>query len=189
MKGSDKLVAAIDALLPQTQCTRCGYDACLPYAQALAEGSAGIDQCAPGGDATIAALAQLLKREITPLNPQYGPHRPPSVAVIVEANCIGCARCLKACPVDAIVGANKFMHTVIAAQCTGCELCLPACPVDCIAMEPANALPDPDLSRQRYRFHQFRLARNAHERTAALAAREKLVTGNVPGHEQVERSA
>jgi Na+-translocating ferredoxin:NAD+ oxidoreductase subunit B len=133
------LVERIDALLPQTQCGRCLYPGCRPYAQAIAAGEADIDRCPPGGETTVRALAVLLDRPPRPLNPRYGVTLPPRVAVIDEARCIGCTRCLPACPVDAIVGASRSMHTVIAPQCTGCELCLPPCPVDCIAMVPISA--------------------------------------------------
>lgn len=136
----DSLVEAIDALLPQTQCAQCQYPGCRPYAQAIARGEADIDRCPPGGEPTLAALADLLGRDLRPLDPRYGVTKPRQVAVIDEQRCVGCALCLPACPVDAIVGASRFMHTVIEAQCTGCELCLPPCPVDCIAMMPA-----PDL--------------------------------------------
>lgn len=128
----------IDACLPQTQCTQCGYPRCRAYAEALADGTAGIDQCPPGGDVTIQALATLLHLPPRPLNPRYGAHKPRARAVIDETLCIGCRKCIDACPVDAIVGARKLMHTVIANECTGCELCLPPCPVDCIAMAPAG---------------------------------------------------
>lgn len=136
----DALVERIDALLPQTQCAQCGFPGCRPYAEAIARGEADIDRCPPGGDATAGALAALLDREPRAVDPRYGVTRPPRVALIDEDRCIGCALCLPACPVDAIVGAPRLMHTVIAAQCTGCELCLAPCPVDCIAMvEPAAA--------------------------------------------------
>ncbi len=136
----DALVEQIDALLPQTQCAQCRYPGCRPYAEAIARGEAEIDRCPPGGDATVRALAALLDRAPRPVDPQYGATRSPLVARIDEDRCIGCALCLPACPVDAIVGAPRLMHTVIAAQCTGCELCLAPCPVDCIAMvEPAAA--------------------------------------------------
>lgn len=130
-------VDQIDACLPQTQCTQCGYPRCRAYAEALAAGAAGIDQCPPGSDVTIHALATLLQLQPKPLNPRYGTHKPRMRAVIDETLCIGCRKCIDACPVDAIIGARKLMHTVIARECTGCELCLPPCPVDCIAMLPA----------------------------------------------------
>jgi Na+-translocating ferredoxin:NAD+ oxidoreductase subunit B len=134
----DRLVDEIDALLPQTQCGRCTYPGCRPYATALANGEADINQCPPGGDATAAALAKLLGRESRSVDPRFGSvPAHPAVAWIDEEACIGCVKCIQACPVDAIVGASRFMHTVIAAQCTGCELCIPPCPVDCIVMRPA----------------------------------------------------
>ena len=116
----------IDALLPQTQCTRCGYSGCRPYAQAIAAGEAAINQCPPGGTATIAALAALLCRAAPPLNPANGIEGPPLIAQIDEAACIGCAKCLPPCPVDAVIGARRQMHTVVLALCTGCELCVAA---------------------------------------------------------------
>lgn len=166
------LARRIDALLPQTQCTRCGHDGCMPYAEAIAEGRADIDQCAPGGDEGVAKLADLLGRSGKPLNPAHGPFMPPRVAIIDESTCIGCTKCIQACPVDAIVGANQRMHTVIAAWCTGCELCVPPCPVDCIAFAEAAALPAADLSRERHRFREFRLARDEREHAERLAAYE-----------------
>jgi electron transport complex protein RnfB len=129
---SRSLADAIDDLLPQTQCGQCGYAGCRPYAEAIATGAAEINQCPPGGAEGIADLARLLGREPLPLNPANGVEKPPVVAVIREAECIGCTKCIQACPVDAIVGASKLMHTVIEEHCTGCELCLPPCPVDCI---------------------------------------------------------
>jgi len=126
------LGAQIDQLLPQTQCAQCGYPGCRPYADAIATNEADINQCPPGGEAGVAALAELLGRPVIPLDPDYGEVKPPLLAIIREDECIGCTLCIKACPVDAIVGAAKLMHTVIADQCTGCELCLPPCPVDCI---------------------------------------------------------
>jgi electron transport complex protein RnfB len=141
----------IDAWLPQTQCTQCGYPRCRAYAEAVAVGSAGINQCPPGGEITIAALAKLLNVPSEPLNPRFGMHKPRVRAVIDEAVCIGCRKCIDACPVDAILGARKLMHTVIARECNGCELCLPPCPVDCIAMVPIDsaeaAEPWPEYTR------------------------------------------
>jgi electron transport complex protein RnfB len=167
------LAARIDALLPQTQCTRCGYSGCSPYAAAVAAGEAQINQCPPGGEATIAALASLLHRPQLPLNPTHGVESPPRVAWIDEGRCIGCARCLAPCPVDAIVGAQKFMHTVLADLCTGCELCLPPCPVDCIEMRPAaEHTNQPLLNRTRYAAHTARLAAQAAERQRQLDAKK-----------------
>lgn len=136
---TDSLVARIDALLPQTQCGQCLYPGCKPYAAAIARGEADIDRCPPGGDATVRALALLLDRPARPVDAAYGITRGPVVAWIDEDRCIGCARCLPPCPVDAIVGAQRYMHTVIRDRCTGCELCIPACPVDCIELRPAVA--------------------------------------------------
>lgn len=173
------LADRLDRLLPQTQCTRCGYPGCRPYAEALADGRADIDQCPPGGAATAAALAALLGRTPKPVNPAHGAEGPPRVAVIDEAVCIGCAKCLPACPVDAIVGARRQLHTVIAAECSGCELCLPPCPVDCITMVDAGPepLPLPTLHalarhyRDRFRAHEARAAARAAQRAARLGAR------------------
>jgi Na+-translocating ferredoxin:NAD+ oxidoreductase subunit B len=172
------IVARIDALLPQTQCTRCGYAGCRPYAAAVANGEAQINQCPPGGSATIESLARLLHRDTLPLNPINGVEGPALLAWIDESRCIGCARCLPPCPVDAIIGAAKFLHTVIPAQCTGCELCIAPCPVDCIEMRPAP--PDtqnkPDLNRSRYQAHNDRLDHRAQERMRALEAKKASVT-------------
>lgn len=126
------LVESINATLPQTQCAQCGYPGCRPYAEAIASGEADINQCPPGGEAGVRALAELLGREAKPLDPSRGETKPALVAVIDEERCIGCTLCIQACPVDAIVGASRQMHTVLTAECTGCELCLPPCPVDCI---------------------------------------------------------
>src|ERR1700744_3279435 len=158
------MVAAddIDALLPQTQCTRCGYNGCRPYAEAIAGGAAEINQCPPGGAAKIDTLATLLGREALPLNPTNGVESPPLVAQIDEDVCIGCAKCLPPCPVDAIVGARKQMHTVVGELCTGCELCVAPCPVDCIAMLPRERLldappaPVATVNRDRFQAHNLR---------------------------------
>lgn len=166
----------IDALLPQTQCTRCGYDGCRPYSEAIASGLAHINQCPPGGAATIAALAGLLEREVLPLNPANGVEGPALVAVIDEDRCIGCVKCLPPCPVDAIVGARRQTHTVIADICTGCELCIAPCPVDCITMALRAAEsrdPTSEANRARYYAHTTRLARRAQERQGLLAARKQ----------------
>jgi electron transport complex protein RnfB len=168
----NSLARRIDALLPQTQCTKCGFDGCAPYAEAIAAGRADIDRCPPGGDEGVARLAALLGRAAKPLDPVHGAHRPPQVAVIDEAACIGCTKCITACPVDAIVGASKRMHTVIASWCTGCELCLPPCPVDCIALAAVPALPEADLSRKRHALRAARLEREAREQAARLEAWE-----------------
>ena len=130
----DPLVDKIDALLPQTQCGQCTFPGCRPYAEAIARGEADINQCPPGGETTIIALADLLGREPKPLNPEHGVEQPKRIAVIIEDICIGCTLCIQACPVDAILGAAKQMHTVIESECTGCELCVPPCPVECIDM-------------------------------------------------------
>ena len=174
------LAEKIDALLPQTQCTKCGYAGCMPYAEAIATGEADIDRCPPGGDAGIAALATLLGRAIVPLDITRGEHLPHRIAVIDEATCIGCAKCLKACPTDAIIGANKVMHTVIPQLCTGCDLCIPPCPVDCISMIEDPHFPaslSPGIARERFQFHNFRLARDLRERDESLAAKERAVLG------------
>jgi electron transport complex protein RnfB len=168
----------IDALLPQTQCTRCGYPNCRDYAQAIARGDADINQCPPGGQAGIDALANLLRRQAKPLNPANGVEKAREVAVIDEEVCIGCTKCIAACPVDAIVGAAKLMHTVIAEECSGCELCIAPCPVDCIAMLPAaNAMVGAaELApqyRTRYAAHNARIAREESERAAALDERKR----------------
>ncbi len=138
----ERLIEQINDLLPQTQCGRCTFTGCKPYATALVEGRADTNHCPPGGDATARALATALNRTYKPVDATFGLTPPlPVVAWIDEPACIGCTKCIQACPVDAIVGASKFMHTVIAAQCTGCELCIPPCPVDCIELRPATTLP------------------------------------------------
>jgi electron transport complex protein RnfB len=155
-----ELVRRIDAALPQAQCRRCGYDACLPYAEAIAGGDA-TNRCPPGGDAVIAVIAVLTARPAVPLDRAHGEHGPLALARIDEARCIGCALCIDACPVDAIVGAAKRMHAVLSALCTGCALCLPPCPVDCIDMLPAGRAWSPaDAHAARTRF-EARKAREA----------------------------
>ncbi len=133
--ATDSLTDQIDALLPQIQCAQCGYPGCRPYAAAIAEGRAGINQCPPGGDETIKALAKLLDQDALPLDSARGENKPRALAVIDENRCIGCTLCIQACPVDAILGAARYMHTVIASECTGCELCIPPCPIDCIDLQ------------------------------------------------------
>ena len=168
----------IDALLPQTQCTRCGYPACLAYAEAIAAGEADINQCPPGGAQGIRELADLLGREAKPLNPANGIEKPAEIALIDEDVCIGCTKCIQVCPVDAIVGANKLMHTVLGNECNGCELCIPACPVDCIAMIVDSAQADLAHNaraghyRLRYETRNARLALENEERERAIAARK-----------------
>ena len=166
------LADRIDAALPQTQCTRCGYADCRAYADAIADGQAGIDQCPPGGAEGISRLASISGRPLLPLSPEFGVEGPRRVMFVDESRCIGCTLCIKACPVDCIVGAPKRMHTVIEPLCTGCELCLPACPVDCIEVEIAtphrtgwDAWSDADAqrSRERYARHRQRLEREALE--------------------------
>jgi len=132
----DPLVAEIEAVLPQTQCGQCSFPGCKPYAEAIARGKADINQCPPGGEAGVKALADLLGLEVKPLDENFGVATEQKVAVIVETDCIGCTMCIQACPVDAILGAAKYMHTVIAFECTGCDLCVDPCPVDCIVMTP-----------------------------------------------------
>lgn len=165
-----ELASRIDALLPQTQCTRCGYPTCREYAQAIATGEADIDRCPPGGAEGVVALAALLGRTAKPLDPDCGSEQPPTVALIDEAICIGCTKCIQACPVDAIVGAAKRMHTVIADECTGCALCVPPCPVDCIAIVPTAAQP---LARE------GTLTRAAHARRRFEARNARLAAKNV----------
>jgi electron transport complex protein RnfB len=174
------LTDQIEDLLPQTQCTKCGYPGCGPYAEAIARGDASYNQCPPGGAEGIARIARLLGKPVIPLNPENGIERPRPVAVIDESLCIGCTLCIQACPVDAIVGAAKQMHTVVPELCTGCDLCVAPCPVDCIAM--VNVTPgktgwdawsqqQADAARTRYDFRNFRLKRDNKENDARLAAK------------------
>jgi electron transport complex protein RnfB len=137
VSSKSTLIDQINALLPQTQCGQCSFQGCRPYAEAIASGTADINQCPPGGDEGIRDLADLLGVSVKPLNIKFGIHKSASVTFIIEEDCIGCTKCIAACPVDAILGASKFMHTVIAAECTGCELCVAPCPVDCIVMQSA----------------------------------------------------
>lgn len=176
----NSLVDKIDALLPQTQCTKCGYAGCRPYAEAIAEQGEQINRCPPGGDVGIVALALLLGRPALSLEPSCGEHLAHRIAVIDAAACIGCAKCLPPCPTDAIIGASKQLHVVIAELCTGCELCIAPCPVDCIRMEVSPAHPQMmprERARERFQAHKERLTREAEERTALLTARERAVLG------------
>ena len=190
---SQALAERIDALLPQTQCQRCGFEGCRPYARALAAGETGFNRCPPGGIPVLRSLAALLDATPLPLDPACGSEQPPRVARVVEADCIGCAKCIDACPTDAIAGARRWLHAVVAADCSGCELCLPACPVDCILMEPAPGLPDEPLDgatilarathfRRLFDGRRQRLARNERRWRDALAAQlEGRGTTEAPG--------
>jgi Na+-translocating ferredoxin:NAD+ oxidoreductase subunit B len=173
---ADQLVDQIDALLPQTQCTRCGYDGCRPYAQALADDATALNRCPPGGTAGIHALAALLGRPVLPLDPACGSEADPGVAWIDPEACIGCARCLPACPVDAIIGAQRYLHTVLERDCNGCELCIASCPVDCIVMRPraaGTAAPAQAANRNHYLARRARAQRHAGQRAALLAERKR----------------
>lgn len=191
------LADKIDDLLPQTQCTQCGYPGCRPYAEAIAQATADINQCPPGGDAGVRALARLLGVKAKPINTANGTaKRQQTVAVIDETSCIGCTLCIQACPVDAILGASKQMHTVIADECTGCELCIAPCPVDCIRMIPvaqphsawsfaspfARRTPAREKAaraRRRHQLRSLRLARDQAERAERLAAKQRDTAADV----------
>jgi electron transport complex protein RnfB len=184
----DVLEARIDAALPQTQCTRCGYEDCRTYAQAVARGEAGINQCPPGGQEGVDRLAEITGRPAIPLNPAHGAEGPVRLVRIDEAWCIGCTLCIKACPVDCIVGAPKQMHVVIESQCTGCELCIPACPVDCIELLPAASSATgwaawsparATEARERYAFHRERRERDKRENDERLAAKAEAKLADV----------
>ena len=167
------LADRIDAVLPQTQCEQCGFHGCRPYAEAIASGAAPINRCPPGGKAGIDILSALLGVSALPLDPMHGVEKPRLLARIIEADCIGCTKCIGACPVDAIIGSGKLMHTVVADDCTGCELCVPACPVDCIVLEPMPAtqvdIDHADSARAHFNRREARLASRtlAHERDLA----------------------
>ena len=185
------LVERIDAALPQTQCTRCGYPDCRAYAQAVAEGEAAINRCPPGGAEGIQRLARITGQPVIALDTSRGLEAPRLLAVIDETWCIGCTLCIKACPVDCIIGAPKRMHTVIDADCTGCELCVPACPVDCIALLPVTGsqtgwaawTPDQaDQARAQYLARQHRAARLQRDNDARLAAKAEAKLADLPGH-------
>jgi len=191
------LADQLEDLLPQTQCTKCGYPACRPYAEAIADGRANYNQCPPGGTEGVARLARVLGKPVIPINPANGVERPRPMAVIDENICIGCTLCIQACPVDAIVGAAKQMHTVVAELCTGCDLCVAPCPVDCIYMVEVTpgrtgwaawSQEQADAARERHDFRNFRLKREKEENDARLAAKAaaKLaaVQGETPQSEQ-----
>lgn len=179
--STDKSLAEqLEDLLPQTQCTKCGYPSCRAYAEAMANDNASYNQCPPGGAEGIARLAGLLGKPVVPLNPENGAERPRSLAVIDETLCIGCTLCIQACPVDAIIGAAKQMHTVLNALCTGCDLCVAPCPVDCISMIEitpgktgwaAWSQEQADAARRRHNFRNFHLKRERDENEARLAAK------------------
>ncbi len=185
---------ALDAALPQTQCTRCGYPDCRAYAQAMASGEADINRCPPGGVQGIVRLAALTGRPLQALDPERGSEAPRRLAIIDEDWCIGCTLCIKACPVDCIVGASKQMHTVIDEQCTGCELCVPVCPVDCIAMVEVSGTrtgwdawspQQAGEARQRYAFHRLRVERERRENDERLAAKAQAKLADLQGQSHI----
>lgn len=186
------LADQIEDLLPQTQCTKCGYAGCRPYAEAIASGEAAYNQCPPGGAEGVSRLAQLLGKPVIPINPINGSERPRSVAFIDESRCIGCTLCIQACPVDAIVGAAKLMHTIVPDQCTGCDLCVPACPVDCIAMHEVTpgltgwaawSPQQAQTARDRHDARAERLVREKQENDARLAAKAAAKLAAVNGEQ------
>ena len=194
MTSLAELADTLDRALPQTQCTRCGYPDCRSYAAAIADGSADINQCPPGGAEGVARLARLTGRPATPLNPANGTEGPRLLAVIDEAWCIGCTLCIKACPVDSIVGAPKRMHTVIDDLCTGCELCVPVCPVDCISLEPVTpgrtgwdawTTPQADEARERFAFHTMRFVREKAENDARLEQKAEAKLADLASHSKI----
>ncbi|MDB5906333.1 MAG: ferredoxin [Massilia sp.] len=174
------LADLIEDVLPQTQCTKCGYPACRPYAEAIAEGTASINQCPPGGLEGVRRISALTGRPVIPINPDNGFERPRPVAFVDEQLCIGCTLCIQACPVDAIIGAAKQMHTILPSLCTGCDLCVAPCPVDCIVMAPVSgertgwdawSQQQADAARERHDFRTLRLKREREENDARLAAK------------------
>ncbi|MEO6973560.1 MAG: electron transport complex subunit RsxB [Rhodoferax sp.] len=190
----DALAARIDAVLPQTQCTRCGYPDCAGYAQAVASGAAAINQCPPGGAEGIARLARVTSLPVLTLNPVNGFEGPRGVAVIDEDWCIGCTLCIAACPTDAIIGSNKLMHTVIEPYCTGCELCIPACPVDCISMETVThectgwaawSQAQADEARVRYGFHSYKRTKDKDESDKRLEETARAKLADRPAQSQI----
>ena len=193
-----ELIDRLDAALPQTQCTRCGYPDCRSYARAMAAGSAAINRCPPGGAEGVMRLAAIIGLPPLPLDTERGAEGPRALAVIDEAWCIGCTLCIKACPVDCIVGAPKLMHTVIDALCTGCELCLPVCPVDCISLPEVTpgrsgwqawSQQQADEARRRYGLHRVRVAHDKSENDERLAARAQAKLADLSSHSQITDAA
>jgi electron transport complex protein RnfB len=181
-RSQNTLFERINAALPQTQCTRCGYADCAAYAQTIASGEAAINQCPPGGAEGVQRLSHITGQPAQPLNPQNGTEGPRAVAIIDEAWCIGCTLCIKACPVDAIMGSNKMMHTVIEPSCTGCELCVPVCPVDCISLGNVTGCrtgwsawspQEAEAAKARYEFHSYKHPKNLDESTRMPEESEK----------------
>ena len=185
---STKLINQIDAILPQTQCTQCGYQGCRPYAEAIATGTPH-NQCPPGGERVIRELSALLQRDALPLNPHNGLHEPKRIAVIREAECIGCTKCIQACPVDAIVGSGKQMHTVITDECTGCDLCVTPCPVDCIDMIVAADAQQPELMPAAQRVAQSNHYRERHQQRQQRLERLQLEAAQKHQHNKKPQQA
>jgi electron transport complex protein RnfB len=189
--GPADLASRIDAALPQTQCTRCGYPDCRAYAEAIAAGQAGINRCPPGGAEGVARLSRITGQPVQPLDPDCGAEGPVKLAIIDEAWCIGCTLCIEACPVDCIIGASKRMHTVIDDQCTGCELCVPVCPVDCIALVPVSgdrtgwaawSAGQAQAALNRYEFHKIHVEREQREHDERLAAKAMTKLADLAAH-------
>jgi electron transport complex protein RnfB len=177
----------IDACLPQTQCQRCSYPCCSDYALAISKGEANINQCPPGGDVTITKLAELSERSVLPLDPEFGIFQPKTLALIIEERCIGCVLCIKACPVDAIVGANKLMHNVIQAHCTGCELCIPVCPTDCIEMRALKHTASPASDWPAYTPDDIKLGKIRYENRQARLKKLTVEKSKLPQQDQNKR--